>query len=366
VRDTKRNAAFAKNNRINVFLAARTGNLKRECNAMADSRPMQATSSYPTRLWVVIVNYRTAQLTLDCLAALSKEQTAFEMTVTVVDNHSGDDSVERLSQGVANHQWQSWVSLLPLATNDGFSAGNNVVIRQALESPNPPDYVLLLNPDTIVRPNAIAKLVEFLDTYPQVGLAGSRLEDPDDSPQFSAFRFPSFWNEFDQGLRIGLISQFLQQQSITLPISASPCPADWLAGASLMVRREVFESTGLLDEAYFLYFEEVDFCRRAKQAGWDSWYVPESRVVHLVGQSSGVTDTKRSPQRRPPYWFDSRRRYFLKHHGWAYTALTDLGWMAGFALWRLRRVMQQKPDPDPPNFLQDFFRNSVWVKGSQL
>jgi N-acetylglucosaminyl-diphospho-decaprenol L-rhamnosyltransferase len=327
---------------------------------------MQANSLHPTRIWVVIVNYRTAQLTLDCLATLSLEQAALDMTVAVIDNNSEDDSVERLSQGIAACQWQSWVSLLPLPRNGGFSMGNNVAIRQALDSPNPPDYVLLLNPDTLVRPGAIVALVEFLDTHPQVGLAGSRLEDPDDTPQFSAFRFPSFWNEFDQGLRIGLISQFLQQQLVTLPISESPCPADWLAGASLMVRREVFESAGLLDEDYFLYFEEVDFCRRAKQAGWDSWYVPQSRVVHLVGQSSGVTDMKRSPQRRPQYWFNSRRRYFLKHHGWAYTALTDLGWMAGFALWRMRRIVQQKPDSDPPNFLQDFFRNSVWIKGSQL
>jgi N-acetylglucosaminyl-diphospho-decaprenol L-rhamnosyltransferase len=350
----------------NVFLASGTGNLERKCEAIADRQSMQANSSHPTRVWVVIVNYRTAQLTLDCLATLSLEQAALGMTVLVVDNDSDDGSVERLAQEIATHQWQSWVSLLPLSINGGFSAGNNVAIRQALESPNPPDYVLLLNPDTVVRPGAVATLVEFLDTHPQVGLAGSRLEDPDDAPQFSAFRFPSFWNEFDQGLRIGLISKCLQQQSIALPIVDSPCPADWLAGASLMVRREVFEAAGLFDESYFLYFEEVDFCRRAKQTGWDCWYVPESRVVHLVGQSSGVTDTKRAPQRRPQYWFASRRRYFLKHHGWAYTALTDLGWMAGFALWRMRRILQQKPDSDPPNFLQDFFRNSVWMKGSQL
>jgi N-acetylglucosaminyl-diphospho-decaprenol L-rhamnosyltransferase len=326
---------------------------------------MHAIAPHPSRLWVVIVNYRTAQLTLDCLAALSQEQATLGITVAVVDNLSEDDSVERLSQEIAAHQWQPWVSLLPLSSNGGFSFGNNAVIRQALGSPNPPDYVLLLNPDTVVRPHAIAKLVEFLDTHPQIGLAGSRLEDPDGTPQFSAFRFPSFWNEFDHGLRIGLISQLLQQHLITLPLSDRPCPADWLAGASLMVRRQVFESVGLLDEEYFLYFEEVDFCRRAKQAGWDCWYVPDSRVVHLVGQSSGVTDTKRSPQRRPQYWFNSRRRYFLKHHGWAYTALTDLGWMAGFALWRMRRILQQKPDPDPPHLLQDFFQNSVWIKGSQ-
>lgn len=325
---------------------------------------MPAIKQPKTRVWVIIVNYQTAQLTLNSLAALAQEQAILEMKVAVVDNHSDDGSVERIRQGILDHEW-SWASLYPLATNDGFSAGNNAVIREAMALSNSPDYVLLLNPDTVIHSGAIAALVQFLDAHPQAGLAGSRLEEPDGTPQDSAFRFPSFWNEFDHGLRIGLVSRLLQQQLISLPRSDRPCPADWLAGASLMVRREVFETAGLFDENYFLYFEEVDFCRRAKQAGWNCWYVPDSRVVHLVGQSSGVTDTKRAPQRRPQYWFNSRRRYFLKHHGWAYTAITDIGWMTGFALWRMRRVIQRKPDSDPPYFLQDFLQNSALLKGSQ-
>ena len=318
------------------------------------------------QVWIVIVNYRTPQLTLNCLAALAQEFSTVSLKVVVVDNHSGDDSRESISQVIHDAGWESWASFLPLETNGGFSSGNNAAIRQALQSPHPPNYVLLLNPDTVIYPGAITPLIQFLEAHPQVGLVGSRLEDPDGTPQNSAFRFPSFWNEVDQGFRIGLLSHLLRRQQIALALSDCPCPADWLAGASLMIRREVFDTAGLLDESYFLYFEEVDFCRRAKQAGWECWYIPASRVVHLVGQSSGVTDTKRPPQRRPTYWFDSRRRYFLKHHGWIYAALTDLLWMIGFAIWRARRVVQRKPDPDPPHFLWDFWQNSVWVKGRQL
>ena len=317
-------------------------------------------------LWIVIVNYRTPQLTLNCLAALAQELNTLSFKVVVVDNDSGDDSRTRISHGIHDAGWQSWVSFLPLETNGGFSAGNNAAIRQALQSDHPPEYVLLLNPDTVICPGAISPLVEYLETHHQVGLVGSRLEDPDGTPQDSAFRFPSFLNEVDQGFRLGLLSQLLQRQQIALTLSDQPCPADWLAGASLMIRREIFETAGLLDESYFLYFEEVDFCRRAKLSGWECWYVPASRVVHLVGQSSGVTNTKRPPQRRPTYWFNSRRRYFLKHHGRTYAALTDLSWMIGFSVWRLRRIVQGKPDPDPPYFLRDFWHNSVWVKGSQL
>jgi GT2 family glycosyltransferase len=133
----------------------------------------------------------------------------------------------------------------------------------------------------------------------------------------------------------------------------------------MVIRREVFASVGLLDEKYFLYFEEVDFCFQAKKAGWECWYVPASRVVHLVGQSSGVTDRKRPPKRLPKYWFDSRRRYFLKNYGWLYAVLADLAWLSGFILWRWRRAIQRKPDTDPPRMMSDFLLNSVLCKGGE-
>ncbi len=315
-------------------------------------------------VWVVVVNYRTPELTLDCLTALANEITSEPVhKVWVVDNASADGSVAAIGNAIAQQGWH-WAELLPLPRNGGFAYGNNAVIRKVLAANSPPNYLLLLNPDTVVRPQAIASLVAFLEAHPEVGLAGSRLEEPDGTPQYSAFRYPSLWSELDNGLRLGVVSQFLKEQLIALPIAEEPCGADWLAGASLMIRRQVFASIGGFDEGYFLYFEEVDFCRRAQQAGWPCWYVPESRVVHLVGQSSGVTDTKRPAQRRPPYWFESRQRYFTQHHGWLYTALADAAWMVGFAFWRLRRRLQGRPDTDPPHFLQDFWRHSLWSRGT--
>ena len=115
----------------------------------------------------------------------------------------------------------------------------------------------------------------------------------------------------------------------------------------MMVRRAVFDRVGLLDEGYFLYYEETDFCLRARRAGWECWYVPASRVVHLVGQSSGVTDRHRPRGRRPAYWFASRRRYFERNHGPGYAALASAAWAAGFALWRARRRVQRKPGHGP-------------------
>lgn len=314
-------------------------------------------------LLVVIVNYRTPQLTVDCLRSLQPEvQWLANVQVGVADNDSGDDSVAVLRTAIATHQWQDWVTLQALAHNGGFAAGNNAVIRPALESLHPPDYILLLNPDTVIRPGALRILLEFMAQHSDVGIAGSRLENCDGAPHHSAFRFPSIWSELDQGLRLGLVSKVLARWMLAPPISETAVLTDWLAGASLIIRRQVFEQIGLMDEGYFMYYEEVDFCRRARQAGWSCWYVPESRVVHLMGQSSGVTGEQAHRQRRPQYWFDSRHRYFRQYHGRLYTVLTDMAWLWGFSLWQCRRWVQRKPPVDPPRLLQDFLMNSALVR----
>lgn len=316
------------------------------------------------RLLVVIVNYRTPSLTIDCLRSLVGEVRSLPGTrVIVTDNASGDESVEKIGAAIDTEGWSDWVSFQPLERNGGFAFGNNAAIHPVLQSTNPPPYILLLNPDTIVRPDALKELVDFMNEHPDAGIAGSRLEDPDGTPQHSAFRFHTVFSELDFGLRLGVISKLLAKWDIAPPISEETCQTDWVAGASMIIRREVFEAAGLMDEEYFMYYEEMDFCLQAKKAGWSCWYVPQSRVVHLVGQSSGVTDTKRPPKRLPQYWFDSRRRYFLKNYSWLYTLLADILWASGFALWRLRRGIQGKPDLDPPKILSDFLRNSVLFKG---
>lgn len=318
-------------------------------------------------LLVVILNYRTPQLTIDCLRSLVGEAKVLpQMRVVVTDNDSQDGSAQQIGAAIANDNMSSWASLMPLERNGGFAFGNNAPIRRAIASQTLPPYVLLLNPDTVVHPGAIPALLEFMEKHPQTGIAGSRLEDPDGTPQRSAFRFHTILSELEGGTRLGMVSQLLSPWIVAPPVSDTPCQTDWVAGASMMIRREVFEQAGLLDEGYFMYYEEMDFCLQARQAGWECWYVPQSRVVHLVGQSSGVTDTKRPAKRMPQYWFDSRRRYFLKNYGWLYLMLADACWTGGFALWRLRRGIQGKPDPDPPQFLQDFFRNSAFLRRDGL
>ena len=313
------------------------------------------------KVLVVIVNYRTADLTINCLHSLVPEIDSVPgMQVTVVDNASEDDSAFKIQQTIKAEGWEDWVKLIPSQHNGGFSAGNNLAIRPALESDNSADYFLLLNPDTEVRPGAIRTLVDFMVQRPKAGIAGSRFELADGTPWDITLRFPTLLSELDSGLRLGIVSKLLHKWVAAQPVSRQTQQADWIPGASMLIRRQVFESVGLMDEEYFLYYEETDYCLQAKRAGWSCWYVPESVVMHIGGQSTGVEDQKQPTERLPKYCFDSRRRYFTKNHGVSYAAIADLLWIVGYSSWKLRQVVQRKPSYDPPHYLEDFVRNSIW------
>jgi len=135
--------------------------------------------------------------------------------------------------------------------------------------------------------------------------------------------------------------------------------ADWVSGAAMLIRREVFARVGLMDEGYFLYFEELDFCLQAHRAGFECWYVPAARIVHLEGQSTGVAVTRKVSRPMPRYWFESRARYFEKNHGALYRALADVAWVLPHVAFRMRRRLFAKHDPDPPALLGDFVRFSL-------
>ena len=312
---------------------------------------------HPRNVLIVIVNYRSAGLAVDCLRSLETEVADYPTArVVVVENASGDDSAEILNSAIESEGWGGWASLVKAPRNGGFAAGNNVAIAPALASNSPPDLIWLLNPDTVVRPGAFRALVGFFEREPRAGLAGSQLEYPHGEPQRSAFNFPTIRGELESGLRLGSVSKVLRRHVQAPPVPEGECRVDWVAGASLMVRREVFEAIGLLDEGYFMYFEEVDFCLKASRAGWPCWYVPSSRVVHLVGQSSGLTKAGEQQKRRPRYWFDARRRFFVANHGRARAFAADLTYALAFSSFRIRRRLQRKPDIDPHLMLWDFVR----------
>jgi len=291
-----------------------------------------------SRIWIVIVNYRTPDLAIECLRSLAPEVAGLcGGRVIVIDNDSGDLSVEKLEAGIAREGWSSWAEVMPLDRNGGFAFGNNAGIRSALASPDRVAYVMLLNPDTIVREGAIRALVDFMNAHPRAGIAGSLLENAEGGVDCSAHRIHSPLSELDSGARLGLLSRLLRRFVVSDPPRSEAHQSDWVSGASLIMRRAVLDDIGLMDEGYFLYFEEVDFCCRAKRLGWEVWYVPQSRVMHLEGAATGI---RAVAKRRPKYWYDSRRRFFVKFYGVPGLVMADLFWATGRATFLLRRLLR--------------------------
>ncbi len=312
------------------------------------------------RIWVVIVNYRTPDLVVDCLHSIAPEPgKTSDIRVALVDNASGDGSAEKLRETILKNGWTPWVQLLPQTRNGGFAFGNNAGIREALRQSPDLDYILLLNPDTIARPGAIQSLSDFLDAHLEAGVAGSLLENTNGSVEPSAHIAPSALGELESGARLALLSRLLLRYRVTPPPQEAAHACDWVSGASLMLRRGVIDAIGEMDEEFFLYFEEVDYCSRARNAGWQVWFEPASRVVHLEGASTGIGQTVR---RRPSYWFDSRRRYFVKHSGIAGLLLADVCWLIGRASLAMRRTLRLGrggEKQDPPWFTLDLLSGDL-------
>src|SRR5579862_9187929 len=246
----------------------------------------------------VIVSYRSAALSIEALRSLEGERSRgrLQLRAVVVDNASGD--LPQIEQAVTRHGWGSWVTLVAAPRNGGFAYGNNLGIAHA-HAVSKPAYVYLLNPDAQVRPHAVEILVRFLETHPAIGIAGSGFENLDGSDWPIAFRFPTLFSEIDAGMHWGLVSRLLKRWVVARVMTKTAQPVDWICGASMMIRPAVLAAIGGMDENYFLYFEETDFCRRALVAGHSTWYVPQSRVMHVMGQSTGVTDTRQGPRRLP-------------------------------------------------------------------
>jgi len=325
--------------------------------------PIYTTTSvaiYDDVIAVVIVNFRTPQLVSDCITSLAKERKNFpSLSVVVVDNDSQDGSVNILEDFIGVEQYFDWVKIIDAPKNGGYAYGNNIGFDKAKSWLGEIGYFWMLNPDTRVMPNATSALVDFLVANPK-SIVGSCLQDADGSKQVSAFNFPSVISEMCSGFCLGLLDRFFKKYIVCLPIPEKSIQCDWLAGASLMFNNKTQSLLGHLDEKYFLYFEEVDYLLHAKKKGIPCWYVPESKVIHEVGASTGISDVRKQQPRRPVYWFESRTRYFLKNHGRLYLFTADCLWPLAYGTWLIRSKLTdvESFQARPPYLLSDFLIQS--------
>jgi N-acetylglucosaminyl-diphospho-decaprenol L-rhamnosyltransferase len=315
---------------------------------------------------VVIVTYKSARLATESLRSLSRERDTPDLRIraVVVDNASGD--LPEIAQAVAANAWSDWVTLVSAPRNGGFSYGNNLGIGRACADARPA-YIYLLNPDAQVRPGAIEALVRFLESHLEVGIAGSSFENADGSEWPFAFRFPTVLGEVDRGLALGVVTRLLQRWVVPRRMHGTAQQVDWIAGASMMIRPAVLATVGGMDENYFLYFEETDFCQRARRAGFTTWYVPESRVMHIGGGSTDVTSAAGALRRLPAYWFESRRRYFAVTFGIPRAIAIDIVAIVASSLGCVKRAVTGRTGTWIPCYVRDLIRHSVlWPRNRDL
>ncbi len=284
------------------------------------------------QLAVVVLNYRTPGLVVDCLKTLEDEIAGKDgREVVVVDNCSGDDSADQIERAIDVSSWGSWARVVRSAVNGGFAAGNNVGIGAS----NAERYVLL-NSDTHVRPGAIDEMMRTLDEHEDVHMLGARLEWPDGKHQVSTFRYRTPVTELISGSQLGTLGRALPRHVVAREMHEFTKGIGWVSFACVMLRREVIEQVGMLDERYFMYFEDMAYCRRATACGFIIGYQPEAHVVHLRGGSSPVKEQTLAKKRRPNYFYAARAHYFRDFYGMSGFVAANLLWTLGWVLGSLR------------------------------
>lgn len=247
---------------------------------------------------IVIISWNTRELLLACLDALPAAVGALRADVWVVDNNSADDSVAAVRARFPETQ------LIANDYNAGFAVANNQAIRASRGR-----YVLLLNSDTVADPGSIERLVRFADAQPRAGVCGAQLLNPDRSFQASFADFPSLRSELLSATGLGPRIYGRWYPNYGPSQSKLTRRVDYIQGACMLVRRAAVEQVGLMDEAYFMYSEEPDWCLRMRRAGWEIWYVPEARIVHYGGQS-----TRQVRHAMVKALYRSKVRFMRKHY----------------------------------------------------
>jgi GT2 family glycosyltransferase len=274
------------------------------------------------KLSIVIICWNDLKVIKDCLRSIFEGTHSTEFEVLVSDNGSTDGSIAYI------HQNYPSVKVIENGANLGFAKANNSGIRQTTG-----DYVLILNPDTIVHDGSLDRWIAFADRHTDVGGFACRVHNPDGSYQISARPFPTvarYWISAMYLRSLGQLSHVFESDTYTGWKGDSECPVDWQSGCCLMIRGDLLRRLGGFDERFFYHFEEVDLCKRVWDSGSSILFTPEASITHLGGQSVG-----RFPIRFEIEKLRNRYRYFYKHYGekgcWQCRTVT-LAWF------RLRRL----------------------------
>jgi N-acetylglucosaminyl-diphospho-decaprenol L-rhamnosyltransferase len=252
-------------------------------------------------LSIIIVSWNVSGLLADCLESIKSNLGDLDAEVLVVDSGSTDGSPDMIRERFP------WVTLLAQRENIGFTRGNNIALKIAQGR-----HLLLLNPDTLATGDALVQMVRYLDENPKVGIVGPRTHHPDGSTQSTRRRFPTVPLAFFEStwLQAYAPKSWLDRFYVRDAPDDAVVDVDWVQGSAMMVRHEVYQQIGGLDEGFVMFSEELDWCKRVKDAGWRVVYLGTAEIVHHGGKS-----TEQVAARSHIHFQESKLRYFRKHHG---------------------------------------------------
>lgn len=253
------------------------------------------------KLSIIIVSWNTGDLLEKCLRSVQKDLAGSMAEVFVIDNNSSDNTVEMIKEKFPR------VKVIANKYNTGFAKANNQGIKEATG-----DYILLLNPDTELFPDTISKSIEFMASHPDCGVMGPKMLYVDNKLQPSVRRFPTVWPIFLMLIKAPKIFKNIKSINNYLATDfdyTKEQVVDQVMGAYMITKMEVLNKTGLLDEKFFIWFEEVDFCLRVVKAGYKVFYNPEVKVIHHGGKSFAQQKTINKQK----MFFQSAWKYFIKN-----------------------------------------------------
>lgn len=282
---------------------------------------------------VVIVNYRTPALVEACVASLAPMLKETNAGVVIVDNASGDGSFERLSRYGEDMAESDRILVLASPRNGGFSAGNNLGAK-AISS----QFALFLNSDASVKHGALKALLIAAARNPKAGLFTPQIVSSTGAPVVSRFRNHTILSEFVDGAQTGPITKLFRNAEVPIFPQDLVSVPDWVSFAAVMVRREAMDCAGPMDERFFLYYEDCDYCRRLVRCGYRIASAPDAVFMHDAGGSTKLRERSGAGARLPAYYYASRSRYFRKYYGAPGPALANLAWYAGRGIAKIRGI----------------------------
>ncbi|WP_299784499.1 glycosyltransferase family 2 protein [uncultured Roseobacter sp.] len=307
---------------------------------------------------VSIINYKTKTLTLNCLQSVLADIGSQAVQVVIVDNASGDGSAEEIAAWIDAQPANTPVTMIRSETNTGFSGGHNLAIA-AVKA----DHYLLLNSDAVLKPGFLSSILQTAQAHPEAGLVAPQIETDNGDIQVSCFRFHSPQSELIRAASSRPVTHLFRRYVVALEPPVETSRVEWASFACILLNARMIDDIGPMDEGYFLYFEDAEYCLRARRAGWGIVQDTQAIAIHYRGGSGPVKTLEKERKRLPTYFYASRTRFFRQAYGATGPWAANLMWYLGRIIARIRGLVGRAAPPSVKSEGRDIWINALHPMG---